>query len=229
MQIVTAIKETDNNDSLFIIKEGLAESHCETGTPIKCNSIIRLEHVNTGKNLHSHKFASFITDSQEVCAFGDNGEGNFDDNFKLICYNSNDVYLRGKTQFFLQHVNTGAFLYINIKKSLFNEYNCRGCPIMNHREVSCTNSKDKQSLWQVVGGIIYASRNDEETTDILNSPIRSVNFSPTLSFGYDFQTSQHSHLRIEPIIRYGLRGITDTKGSGNIYSAGLNVSLLIGQ
>lgn len=77
--------------------------------------------------------------------------------------------------------------------------------------------------------LIYASRTDEETTDILNSPIRSVNFSPTLSFGYDFQTSQHTHLRIEPIIRYGLRGLTDAKGSGNIHSAGLNVSLLIGQ
>lgn len=77
--------------------------------------------------------------------------------------------------------------------------------------------------------LIYASRTDEETTDILNSPIRSVNFSPTLGFGYDFQTNQHSHLRIEPIIRYGLRGLTDAKGSGNIYSAGLNVSLLIGQ
>ncbi len=72
--------------------------------------------------------------------------------------------------------------------------------------------------------LIYSDRADEETNDIINSPIRKVNFSPTLSFGYDFQTSQHSHLRIEPIIRYGLRGLTETIGSGNLYSAGLNVS-----
>jgi dolichyl-phosphate-mannose--protein O-mannosyl transferase len=166
MQIMTSVKETDNNDSLFIIKEGHMDSPCETGTPVKCNSIIRFEHASTGKNIHSHSFPSFITDSQEVCGFGQNGFGDVNDNFQLICYNSNEPLLKGKTQFFLLHVGTKQFLYVNIKKSLFNEYNCRGCPIMNHREVSCTTNKDKQALWKVIGGIIYGSGEEKDHVDV---------------------------------------------------------------
>jgi dolichyl-phosphate-mannose--protein O-mannosyl transferase len=162
---MTAVKETDFNESLFIIKEGLGESQCETGVAIKCNSIVRLEHVLTGKNLHSHNFQSFITESQEVCGFGDNGNGDMNDNFQIICYNSNDLYLKAKTNFILQHVPTKQYLYINIKKSMFNEYNCRGCPILNHREVSCTSAKDKQCLWRIVGGIIF---NNAEKGNIEN-------------------------------------------------------------
>lgn len=164
MQIITSVKDTDINDSLFLIKEGHEEKPCETGAPITCNSIIRLEHANTGKNIHSHNFPSFITDSQEVCAFGENGQGDANDNFKIICYNNKkeDNFVTGHTNFFLQHVATKQYLYINIKKSLFNEYNCRGCPILNHREVSCTATKDKQSLWKVIGGIIYNNNNVEE-------------------------------------------------------------------
>lgn len=96
-----------------------------------------------------------MTDSQEVCGFGENGKGDLNDNWKLICYNNEDDIVRGSTNFFLQHVATQQYLYVNVKKSMFNEYNCRGCPIMGHREVSCTATKDKQSLWKVSGGIIF--------------------------------------------------------------------------
>ena len=51
-----------------------------------------------------------------------------------------------------------------------------------------------------------------------------VNFSPTLSFGYDFQLGQHAHLRIEPSLRYSLRSLTESNGSGNLYSAGVNLT-----
>ena len=72
LQIVTGVKESDKYESLFIIKEGEGLPPCENGEPIKCGSIIRLEHVTTGKNIHSHEFPSFITNTQEACAFGDN-------------------------------------------------------------------------------------------------------------------------------------------------------------
>jgi dolichyl-phosphate-mannose--protein O-mannosyl transferase len=133
---------------------------------MKCNSVIRLEHANTGKNLHSHNFPSYITDSQEACGFGERGTGDVNDNFRIICYNSKDDKLKGSTQFFLQHEATKQFLYINIKKSLFNEYNCRGCPIMNHREVSLTANKDKQCIWKIIGGIIYQANTEDEKDHI---------------------------------------------------------------
>jgi dolichyl-phosphate-mannose--protein O-mannosyl transferase len=162
MQIITSVKETDDYGSLFIIKEAFGQQPCETGEPMKCGDIVRFEHANTGKNLHSHNFPSWITDSQEACGFGHNGEGDLNDNWQIQCYNYNEPFLRGKAQFFLQHQGTKQYLYINIKRSLFNEHNCRGCPVMNHREVSCTNSKDKQTIWKIIGGIIYNTNNEEE-------------------------------------------------------------------
>lgn len=162
MQMMSVIQASDDNDSYFQVKEGHGLPPCETGDPVNCGDIIRLEHVNTSKNIHSHNFPSFITDSQEVCGFGQNGEGDENDSWEIQCYNQKENHVRGKTNFFLQHLGTKQYLYVNIKKSLFNEYNCRGCPIIGHREVSCTSVKDKQNLWKIVGGIIYNSTNDEE-------------------------------------------------------------------
>jgi dolichyl-phosphate-mannose--protein O-mannosyl transferase len=63
---VTSVINSDDPNSLWIIKEGVGSEACYTGKPIKCGDSIRLEHVNTGKNLHSHEYNSFVTDSQEV-------------------------------------------------------------------------------------------------------------------------------------------------------------------
>ena len=164
LQIITAVKEDDSYDSLFTIKEGDGLPPCENGEPIKCNSIIRLEHVKTGKNLHSHEFPSFITRQQEACAFGENGEGDVNDNFRIICYKWNEEEIKGETSFFLQHVPTEQYLFIDYKKSLYNDHNCRGCPINGQREVSLTKNKDKQCLWHVAGGILFNAPDREEAT-----------------------------------------------------------------
>lgn len=44
-------------------------------TPVQCDDIIRLEHVKTQKNLHSHNFESPIAKQQEVSCLGTNGVG----------------------------------------------------------------------------------------------------------------------------------------------------------
>lgn len=162
LQIITAVKDNSQYESLFVIKEADGQEPCVTGTPIKCDSIIRLEHVTTEKNLHSHEYPSFITSSQEACAFGSNGNGDVNDNFKIICYKWKEENIKGETQFFLQHVATGKYLYINYKNSMYNDYNCRGCPINGQREVSLTATKDKQCLWKVAGGIIYSEPEEDE-------------------------------------------------------------------
>ena len=44
-------------NSLWIVKEadlGNDDTKCRTGVKIKCGDMIRLEHMNTGKNIHSH-------------------------------------------------------------------------------------------------------------------------------------------------------------------------------
>ena len=162
LQIVTAVQSDKELNSLFTIKEGENYPTKINGDPVLCGDIIRLEHIGTGKNLHSHDFKSFVTNSQEACAFGEDGNGDVNDNFRISCYkqNDNDI-ITGKTEFFLQHVPTENWLYINYKTSMYDDRNCRGCPIRGQREVSLTSKKDKQCLWKVIGGIIFSSEKEQ--------------------------------------------------------------------
>ena len=162
LQIVTAVQSDKELNSLFTIKEGENYPTKINGDPVLCGDIIRLEHIGTGKNLHSHDFKSFVTNSQEACAFGEDGNGDVNDNFRISCYKQNDNDLiTGKTEFFLQHVPTQNWLYINYKTSMYDDRNCRGCPIRGQREVSLTTKKDKQCLWKVIGGIIFSSEKEQ--------------------------------------------------------------------
>ena len=43
---------------------------------------------------------------------------------------------------------------------MYDDRNCRGCPIRGQREVSLTKKKDKQCLWKVIGGIIFSSEKE---------------------------------------------------------------------
>ena len=162
LQIVTAVPSDKDINSLFTIKEGENYPTKINGDPVLCGEVIRLEHIATGKNLHSHDFKSFVTNSQEACAFGEDGNGDVNDNFRISCYkqNDNDI-ITGKTEFFLQHVPTENWLYINYKTSMYDDRNCRGCPIRGQREVSLTTKKDKQCLWKVIGGIIFSSEKEQ--------------------------------------------------------------------
>jgi len=72
LQIITAVESDKDINSLFTIKEGENFPVKVNGDPVFCGDVIRLEHITTGKNLHSHEFKSFVTNSQEACGFGDN-------------------------------------------------------------------------------------------------------------------------------------------------------------
>ena len=61
LQIITAIKNKDDPNGIWVIKEKNNAEMKDTGEPVKCNDIIRLEHSGTGKNLHSHAYPSWIT------------------------------------------------------------------------------------------------------------------------------------------------------------------------
>lgn len=70
--------------SLWLIKEGMNAEQCVIGKPIACNDIIRLEHVQTKKNLHSHLFRAPLSGNQEVSGFGDEfGNGDTGDNWQV--------------------------------------------------------------------------------------------------------------------------------------------------
>lgn len=55
----------------------ICHSHCclqYCRKPITCSQTIRLEHVQTRRNLHTHEWASPFSGHQEVSAFGDEGK-----------------------------------------------------------------------------------------------------------------------------------------------------------
>lgn len=57
------------------------------GQPIGCGSVIRLEHINSGCNLHTHKIPAGLSKKWEVSAFGFRDEsGDSGDNFELVSY-----------------------------------------------------------------------------------------------------------------------------------------------
>jgi len=73
---VTAHGAKDDQQSLWTVKEGVGADVCEVGTGVRCGDTIQLQHVATGKNLHSHHFKSPISNNQEVSGFGEEGRGN---------------------------------------------------------------------------------------------------------------------------------------------------------
>ena len=62
-QSVTGVTSVDDSNSYWRIR-GKTATVCERGTPIRCGQPIRLTHVNTGRNLHSHHFTSPLSGNQ---------------------------------------------------------------------------------------------------------------------------------------------------------------------
>uniref|UniRef100_A0A8C5MMI8 Stromal cell derived factor 2 like 1 n=1 Tax=Leptobrachium leishanense TaxID=445787 RepID=A0A8C5MMI8_9ANUR len=83
-QSVTGVEASDDVNSYWRIR-GKIDGDCVRGEPIKCGQAIRLTHVNTGKNLHTHHFSSPLSNNQEVSAFGDDGEGDDLDAWIVQC------------------------------------------------------------------------------------------------------------------------------------------------
>lgn len=79
---------------------------CFDRQPIKCGDIIRLEHVATKKNLHSHRVSSPLSGKREISAYGDSkGEGDNGDNWLVIC---DTEFWKREEPIMLKHVDTDA-------------------------------------------------------------------------------------------------------------------------
>uniref|UniRef100_UPI00398E69EF stromal cell-derived factor 2-like protein 1 n=1 Tax=Pristiophorus japonicus TaxID=55135 RepID=UPI00398E69EF len=140
-QSVTGVELSDDSNSYWTVR-GKPGQVCQRGKPIKCGQLIRLTHVNTGRNLHSHHFVSPLSGNQEVSAFGENGEGDDLDVWIVQCSGTSwkrDDYVRFK------HSGTGAFLTITGEQY--------GHPIRGQREVHGTFSPDVDNYWKVMEGV----------------------------------------------------------------------------
>jgi len=115
---------------------------CERGAIIKCSDIIRLQHVGTGKNLHSHHFQSPLSGNQEISCYGEDGVGDSGDHWRVEC--SSDTWLRDYP-IKLRHLDTDS--YLSVSGRTF------GRPISGQMEVMGTSNAYSGTEWRAVEGL----------------------------------------------------------------------------
>jgi len=140
-QSVTGVESVDDHNSYWQVK-GKHGTACKRGEYVKCGSTIRLMHVNTRRNLHSHVYSSHLSNGQEVSAYGDNGVGDHGDDWTVSCSTGNwkrDAEVRFK------HAQTEV--YLTISGHMY------GRPIHGQLEVKGDGSSGYNTLWKSAEGV----------------------------------------------------------------------------
>jgi len=130
-----------NDDDFWIVKgpHNFPEQY-KHGDPVKHGETIRLEHMTTRRNLHSHgNTPSPVSGQQEVTAFGDDGIGDTNDNWKIDIENGGD-WLPG-VRVRLIHQNTGAALHSHAG------YNMSEVGY-HQQEVTCFGGRNADDWWR---------------------------------------------------------------------------------
>ncbi len=149
---------------MWAVKEGQGKDTCSAGTPVKCGDVIRFEHSDTGRHLHSHLFRAPLSGNQEVSGFGEGGNGDTGDNWQVICESNDQYWIRGKPVSFM-HVDTQKFLTTSSNHK-FTHQNCGGnCPILDQTEVSAANRKDANAKWHTGQGVYFPYKDPSKTSD----------------------------------------------------------------
>ncbi|KAK9497248.1 hypothetical protein O3M35_004604 [Rhynocoris fuscipes] len=140
-QSVTGSHQHEDANSYWIVNPTFKME--SRGTYVKCGDMIRLQHMNTKKNLHSHLFPSPLSGSQEVSAFGTDGEGDSGDHWVVIC---SDDYWKRDEPVMLKHVDTNVYLSVSGRQY--------GSPISGQMEVVGT-SRMSSVHWKTGEGFYF--------------------------------------------------------------------------
>jgi len=152
----TVVKEDVN--SHWTVKGPDDKNFCMRGEPVECGQKIRLEHLSTHRNLHSHHFSSPLSSQQEVSAFGESGRGDTGDVWRVMC--EGDFWTRGDNVM-LKHSDTGVFL--SASGHTF------GRPINGQMEIVGTSRADGSTHWKTQEGVY----------------VHHTDFDPKRSAGHD--------------------------------------------
>ncbi|GJV95388.1 stromal cell-derived factor 2-like protein [Tanacetum coccineum] len=113
-QSVTGFPNVDDANSYWIVRP-VPETSAKQGDSIKSGSIIRLQHMKTRRWLHSHLHASPISGNLEVSCFGDDGNSDTGDYWRLEIVGSGKTW-RQDQKIRLLHVDTSGYLHSHDKK-----------------------------------------------------------------------------------------------------------------
>ncbi|XP_076166055.1 protein O-mannosyl-transferase 2 [Ptiloglossa arizonensis] len=142
-QITTYSHKDDNN--LWLVKQLDTNNIPSVPVLVKHGDLIRLEHVVTHRNLHSHKeFAPMSKKHYQVTGYGESGTGDANDVWKVLIVNGRD----------------GDVIETVTSKLKFVHYlhhcvlTCSGKTLpkwaYSQQEVSCNpNMRDKNALWNI--------------------------------------------------------------------------------
>jgi dolichyl-phosphate-mannose--protein O-mannosyl transferase len=155
-QVVTLVDDSASHATLWLVVEAEKETQpCKPGTPIKCGDYIRLTHMQTQKNLHTHHVKSALSGQQEIAGFGEKGVGDISDDWQVLCQNSIDRFWPRGNNVRFKHRETGKYLS-SAKQFEFNERNCRNCPILNHLEAAGIGRVDTTSYFKADIGVFLS-------------------------------------------------------------------------
>ena len=144
-QQVTTYAHKDENNKWIFKKYDINPNENDTVEYIKNGDLVRLEHVETRRNLHSHKDMAPVTKRHyQVTCYGDNGTGDANDIFRVeINDKNNEGKLKTvKSVFRLVHLYMGCVLHSHNKKLPKWGW--------EQLEVTCNpKARDKKSLWNI--------------------------------------------------------------------------------
>ncbi|KAJ8674354.1 hypothetical protein QAD02_005616 [Eretmocerus hayati] len=142
-QITTYSHKDDNNH--WLVKKYDSDEFSSEPELVRHGDLIRLEHVITRRNLHSHKEIAPVSKKHyQVTGYGENGTGDANDVWKVI----------------INHGKEGDIVETVTSKLKFVHYlhhcvlTCSGKTLpkwgYNQQEVSCNpNMRDKNALWNI--------------------------------------------------------------------------------
>mmetsp|Transcript_61585 Transcript_61585/g.71656 ORF Transcript_61585/g.71656 Transcript_61585/m.71656 type:complete len:250 (+) Transcript_61585:18-767(+) len=155
-QSITCVPSNRDDNSLWLIKSAHGERIRHFSEPVKCGDTVRLEHTATQKNLHSHDFIAHISKKYEVSGYGEQGNGDAADDWKILCSNQeNGTTLMGSSIFDVQHVLTGRYLYTEMSHK-FTQQNCGyNCQTMGFLEASADVQPSAATKWKISSGFFF--------------------------------------------------------------------------
>lgn len=140
-QSVTGVESADDANSYWRVR-GKAGGPCQRGAAIRCGQAIRITHMTTGRNLHTHHFTSPLSNNQEVSAFGEGGEGDDLDVWAVQC--DGDHWARDAA---VRFMHVGTHVYLSVTGEQY------GHPIRGQREVHAMPSANQHNWWRAMEGV----------------------------------------------------------------------------
>ena len=150
-QSVTGFPDGDDSNSLWTVRPPLGGS-CAQGAKVADGQLVRLQHLGTGRWLHSHNHRSPLSSQQEVSCYGGEGTSNSNDNWRVQTKDGTPFWERDTVVNF-HHADTGVYL------AMTNRQFPR--PIEGQHEVAGVPRKSGEADFRAAEGIYFPPATDE--------------------------------------------------------------------